>query len=176
MKDIYKKKDHLIKELIALRLRVDALESKEAKRKKLEAQLIQAQKMEAVGQLAGGIAHDFNNLLTAIIGYGHLLKPELSKNIQWHSYVQQILSAAERAANLTNDLLTFSRKQIINPRPVNLNNIINDMGNLLTRIIGEDIEFSTVLTDKDLPVMVDNTQIEQVWQRTQGMPCHMEGI
>ena len=72
--------------------------------------------MEAIGQLAGGVAHDFNNLLTAIIGYGHLLKNEASKDDRMSAYVGQILSAAERAAILTNDLLTFSRKQIINPQ------------------------------------------------------------
>jgi CheY-like chemotaxis protein/two-component sensor histidine kinase len=78
------------------------------------------------------------------------------------SYVGQILSAAERAAILTNDLLTFSRKQIINPQPVNLNKIINNMESLLLRVIGEDIELSTVLTDADLIIMADSTQIDQI--------------
>ena len=130
--------------------------------KKLEAQLLQAQKMEAIGQLAGGVAHDFNNLLTAIIGYGHLLKNEASKDDRMSAYVGQILSAAERAAILTNDLLTFSRKQIINPQPVNLNKIIKNMESLLLRVIGEDIELSTVLTDTDLTIMADSTQIDQI--------------
>ena len=130
--------------------------------KKIEAQLLQAQKMEAIGQLAGGVAHDFNNLLTAIIGYGHLLKNEAGKDDRMSSYVGQILSAAERAAILTNDLLTFSRKQIINPKPVNLNKIIKDMESLLLRVIGEDIELSTVLRDTDLIIMADSTQIDQI--------------
>ena len=130
--------------------------------KKMEAQLLQAQKMEAIGQLAGGVAHDFNNLLTAIIGYGHLLKSETSKDDRMSAYVGQILNAAERAAILTNDLLTFSRKQIINPKPVNLNNIIKNMESLLLRVIGEDIELSTVLTDTDLTIMADSTQIDQI--------------
>jgi len=130
--------------------------------KKLEAQLLQAQKMEAIGQLAGGIAHDFNNLLTAIIGYGHLLKSETSKDDRMSAYVGQILNAAEKAAILTNDLLTFSRKQIINPKPVNLNKIIENMESLLLRVIGEDIEVSTVLSDTDLTIMADSTQIDQI--------------
>jgi signal transduction histidine kinase len=141
----------------------DITERKQAEeeRCKLEAQLLQAQKMEAIGQLAGGIAHDFNNLLTAVIGYGNLLKSEISTD-RLTSYVTQILSAAERAATLTNDLLTFSRKQIINPRPVDLNKLIKEMHKLLSRIIGEDIELSTVLSDKELNTMADSTQIDQV--------------
>ena len=130
--------------------------------KKLEEQLFQAQKMEAIGQLAGGIAHDFNNLLTAVIGYGNLLKAEVTKDEQASSYVNQILSAAERAAVLTNELLTFSRKQIIRPQPVDLNNTIREVEKLLSRIIGEDIELTTILSDKDLTITADSTQIEQV--------------
>ena len=130
--------------------------------KKMEAQLLQAQKMEAIGQLAGGVAHDFNNLLTAIIGYGHLLKKESIEDSPLTAYVGQILSAAERAAVLTNDLLTFSRKQIINLQPVNLNRIIRDIESLLLRVIGEDIDLSTVLTDMDLNVMADSTQVDQI--------------
>lgn len=142
----------------------DITERKRAEedRGKLEAQLLQAQKMEAIGQLAGGIAHDFNNLLTAVIGYGNLLKSEISADARLTSYITQILSAAERAATLTNDLLTFSRKQIINPRPVDLNKLIKEMHKLLSRIIGEDIELSTVLSDKELNTMADSAQIDQV--------------
>ncbi len=131
-------------------------------RKRLEQQLLQAQKMEAVGQLAGGIAHDFNNILTAIIGFGTLLKMETDKHDPLHSYVTQILTSAERAASLTQALLAFSRKQIISPKPVNLNEIIRGIKNLLSRIIGEDIELTTILTDKDLTIMADSGQIEQV--------------
>jgi CheY-like chemotaxis protein len=118
--------------------------------------------MEAIGQLAGGIAHDFNNILTAIIGFGNLLKMEMSSDDMLRSYVTQILNSAERAANLTQALLAFSRKQIINPKPVDLNEIIRTLEKLLSRIIGEDIELSVFLTDKDLTVMADPTQIEQV--------------
>jgi two-component system, cell cycle sensor histidine kinase and response regulator CckA len=130
--------------------------------KKIEEQLLQAQKMEAIGQLAGGIAHDFNNLLTAIIGYGHLLKNDARHDVAMSAYVGHILTAADRAAILTNDLLTFSRKQIMNPQPVNLNMIIKNMESLLSRVIGEDIELSTVLTDADLTILADSTQIDQI--------------
>jgi PAS domain S-box-containing protein len=130
--------------------------------KKLEDQLLQAQKMEAIGQLAGGIAHDFNNLLTAIIGYGHLLKNETSEDKRIGAYVSNILNAAERAAVLTNDLLTFSRKQIVNLQPVNLNTIIKNMESLLLRVIGEDIELSTDLMDAELTILADSTQIDQI--------------
>jgi nitrogen-specific signal transduction histidine kinase/CheY-like chemotaxis protein len=131
-------------------------------RKGLEEQLFQAQKMESVGQLAGGVAHDFNNLLTAIIGYGNLLKTEVSKDNLLVTYVTQILNSAEKAASLTRDLLAFSRRQMIDPRPVNVNNIINSMKGFLPRIIGEDIELSLLLTGEDLTVMADKHQIEQV--------------
>lgn len=131
-------------------------------RKRLEQQLLQAQKMEAIGQLAGGVAHDFNNILTAIIGYGSLLKIETSEDDLLRSYVTQILNSAERAANLTKALLAFSRRQIIRPKPVNLNEIITVLEELLSRLIGEDIELSTALIDKDLTVMADSIQLEQV--------------
>lgn len=131
-------------------------------RKKLEQQLLQAQKMEAVGRLAGGVAHDFNNILTAIIGYGKLLKEEMEPDNPLQNYTTQILNSAERAANLTRALLTFSRKQIISPKPVNINDLINGITRLLNRLIGEDIELITYLSEKDLTIMADSTQIEQV--------------
>jgi PAS domain S-box-containing protein len=131
-------------------------------RKRLEQQLMQAQKMEAVGQLAGGIAHDFNNILTAIIGFGTLVKMETPKNDPMQSYITQILTSANRAANLTQALLAFSRKQIISPKPVDLNEIIRGVKSILSRIIGEDIELSIVLTDQDLIAMADSSQMEQV--------------
>jgi len=140
----------------------DGLISDITDRKRLEEQLLHAQKIEAIGQLAGGIAHDFNNILTAIIGFGSLLKMDIGEDDPLRSYVTQILSSAERAANLTRALLAFSRKQIINLRPVNLNEIINILEKLLSRLIGEDIELSIFLTDEDLTVIADSTQIEQV--------------
>ena len=129
--------------------------------KKLEKQLIQAQKMEAVGQLAGGIAHDFNNILTAIIGYGNLLQMELTEE-KLRTYVVRILKSSQRATNLTKSLLAFSREQLISPKHVNINEIIQGVDNLLSSLIGEDIELQTFLIEKNLTVMADSAQIEQV--------------
>ncbi len=131
-------------------------------RKKLEEQLRQAQKMEAVGQLAGGIAHDFNNILTAIIGYGNITIMKMPDGDPLRAYIGQMISAADRAAALTKSLLAFSRKQIINPEPVKVNVIIERVEKLLHRIIGEDIELKTDLTGKDTTVLADSGQIEQV--------------
>ncbi len=133
-----------------------------SERKHLEQQLRQAHKMEAVGLLAGGVAHDFNNILTAIIGYGNLVKMKLSGDDPVLHYIDQILLASERAANLTNSLLAFSRKQIINPVPVNVNEIIFRIGKLLTRLIGEDIELKMDFEGRDLIILADVGQIEQI--------------
>jgi PAS domain S-box-containing protein len=134
----------------------------ENEKEKLQAQLLQSQKMEAVGQLAGGVAHDFNNILTAMIGYGHLLKMKLKEEDPLKMYADHILSLSDKAANLTKSLLAFSRKQIINPRPVDINEIIKRIDHLLTRIIGEDIQLQTILSENDLIAMADSGQIEQV--------------
>ncbi|HEY6011065.1 MAG TPA: PAS domain S-box protein, partial [Nitrospirota bacterium] len=130
--------------------------------KLLENQLRQAQKMEAVGQLAGGISHDFNNILTAIIGYANLVMMKLPAGDPARAFVDAILSSAERAAHLTSDLLTFSRKQIINLTPVSVNSIIRRVEKLLVRVIGEDIVFRTRLSAKDYTVLADSIQIEHV--------------
>jgi PAS domain S-box-containing protein len=132
-------------------------------RKKLEEQYRQSHKMEAVGLLAGGVAHDFNNILTAIIGYGNLVKMKIAADDPAQVYVDQILSSSERAANLTHSLLAFSRKQIINPQPVNVNEVIAGVGKLLARLIGEDIEFKMDLAARDLTVLADAGQLEQVF-------------
>jgi PAS domain S-box-containing protein len=134
----------------------------EEEKKKLEFQLQQSQKMEAIGHLAGGIAHDFNNMLTAIIGYGNLLNMKIGKESPLKHYVEQILDSSEKSADLTRQLLTFSRKQIISPKQRDLNQLITGMEKLLRRVIGEDIEFATHLADKALTVMMDSGQIEQV--------------
>jgi PAS domain S-box-containing protein len=130
--------------------------------KKLEKQLIQAQKMEAVGQLAGGIAHDFNNILTAITGYGSLLQKKMNKDVHLRAYVDQILESADRAAEVTRSLLAFSRKQIMNPRPYNVNDIIRKFEKLLAMLIGSDIEVRTIFNCHDARSIVDTGQIEQV--------------
>jgi PAS domain S-box-containing protein len=140
----------------------DGLISDITERKKLESQLRQAQKMEAVGQLAGGIAHDFNNILAAIIGYGHVLHMKMREDDPLRRNVEHLLEAADRAAHLTRSLLAFSRKQIINPANVDLNEIIQRMGRFLRRIIGEDIELVTSFQQELATVFADSGQLEQV--------------
>lgn len=131
-------------------------------RKKLEAQLLQAQKMEAVGQLAGGIAHDFNNILTAIMGYGNILQMRMGKDSPLRPPVDNIIASAERAALLTHSLLAFSRKQVILPAPVGVNGIVTRVVKLLAHLIGEDIDIKKVLSDEEIIVMADAGQLEHV--------------
>ena len=130
--------------------------------KNLEAQLRQAQKMEAVGQLAGGVAHDFNNILQAIMGYGSLLLMKMNGDATMRHCVDQILDASNKAAGVTRSLLAFSRKQIMNPRPVDLNDIVRGIEKLLSRLISEDIEITISLTNKNVLCVADAGQIEQV--------------
>ena len=118
--------------------------------------------MEAVGQLAGGVAHDFNNILTAIIGYGSLMKMKMGYDDPSRNYLLQILDSAKRAANLTQGLLAFSRKQVISPKSVRVNKIIENVEKLLRRLIGEDVEMKVTLADDDLTVLADSGQLEQV--------------
>ncbi|MRR57215.1 MAG: hybrid sensor histidine kinase/response regulator [Deltaproteobacteria bacterium] len=140
----------------------ESLRMRQAEKEQLESQLRHAQKMEAIGQLAGGVAHDFNNILCAIIGFGTLLEMGMGKDDPARDHLKQILSAADRATNLTQSLLAFSRKQIINPRHANLNEIVGDIEKMLNRLITEDIELRIVLTERALGVLVDQGQIDQV--------------
>lgn len=128
----------------------------------LESQLRQAQKMEAVGRLAGGIAHDFNNLLMGIIGGVELARIELSDNHSTLQYIDEIEKAAEKAGDLIRQLLTFSRKRIISPRVLNLNNVVRDVEKMLRRVIGENIEVVIKLDDRIKNIKVDQGQMEQV--------------
>jgi PAS domain S-box-containing protein len=128
----------------------------------LEEQLRQAQKMEAVGRLAGGIAHDFNNLLTAIMGYTELATERLKPEDPTRMELSEIEKAAQRAADLTRQLLAFSRKQVLQPRVVNLNQVVSDTDKMLRRLIGEDIELVTSLKERLSSVRADTGQIEQV--------------
>jgi two-component system cell cycle sensor histidine kinase/response regulator CckA len=130
--------------------------------KTLESQLRQAQKMEAIGTLAGGVAHDFNNILTALTGYGTLLQLKLDKGNPLRRYVDQILSASLKGANLTRSLLAFSRKQPITLKSVNLNNIVKGTEKLLRRLLTEDIILKTLLVSDDIMLMADSTQIDQI--------------
>ncbi len=130
-------------------------------REKLEAQLLQAQKMEAIGQLAGGVAHDFNNILTAIIGYSEIISMRMEKDSPLRHFIEQVLTSAGRAAELVNGLLAFSRKQVIHPKPVDLCEVLHGLKKMLGRIIREDIDFRTRVFDKELVVMADKGQIEQ---------------
>ena len=131
-------------------------------RKTLEAQLRQAQKMEAVGRLAGGVAHDFNNALGVILGYSDLLLPNFPAESTQHRFVEEIAKAARRAANLTQQLLAFSRKQTIQPTVLDLNAVVTDTDKMLRRLIGEDIDLIVSRASKLKCVMADRGQIEQV--------------
>ncbi|MGB3095798.1 MAG: PAS domain S-box protein [Candidatus Deferrimicrobiaceae bacterium] len=130
--------------------------------RRVEEQLRQAQKMEAVGRLAGGIAHDFNNLLTAITGYTDLLLMDLPEGELAHREVLEIRKAGDRAASLTRQLLAFSRRQVLQPKVLDLNQVVTDMEKLLRRLIGENIELVTSLSDDLGHVKADPGQIEQV--------------
>jgi signal transduction histidine kinase/CheY-like chemotaxis protein len=130
--------------------------------KSLEEQLMQSQRMEVIGRFAGGIAHDFNNILTAIKGYGEFLMDEMNEGDPLRSYVEAIRSSTDRAANLTKSLLTFSRRQAVALKPVDLNEVIRGVEKLLLRLIGEDIQLRTVLSERSLTVMADAGQMEQV--------------
>jgi two-component system cell cycle sensor histidine kinase/response regulator CckA len=131
-------------------------------RKRLEEQLVQSQKMEAVGRLAGGIAHDFNNLLTIICGYDNLLLKRLSPFDPMRGYAEEILKASERAAALTRQLLAFGRRQIIQPKVLNLNEVLEESMKMLSRLIGENIELKVFAAPDLGNVKVDRSQMEQV--------------
>ncbi len=131
-------------------------------RRSLEEQLNQAAKMEAIGKLAGGIAHDFNNLLTAIQGYSTMLRDQLSERGIVSDKLEQIERSAQRAAELTRQLLAFSRRQILEVKVINLNNLIQDMEGMLSRLIGENIELVTVLDQRLGNVKGDPAQLGQI--------------
>lgn len=129
--------------------------------KKLEERLRHAQNMEAVGQLAGGVAHEFNNILAAIINYGHLLKDAPSGNPESGKFIEKILSLAGKATRISQNLLTYSRKQYLELKPSDLNLIIKNAGQLICNFKGKDIEFVSLPSDGALMIMADENSIEQ---------------
>ena len=131
-------------------------------REQLEGQLRQAQKMEALGRMAGGVAHDFNNLLTVIRGHSDLLLDRLQPEEPLYRSCQQIRKTSDRAASLTRQMLAFSRMQVLQPKVLDLNELIADMGKLLRRLVREDIEFSLRLGDSLGRIKADPSQLEQV--------------
>lgn len=131
-------------------------------RKELEHQLLQSQKMEAIGMLAGGVAHDFNNLLTGILGYTQLILRRLSTADPMRKEIEEVEKASVQAASLTNQLLAFSRQQVLQPRVIDLNDVVIENSRLLRRIIGEDVELVTVLAPDLGCIKADVMQIQQV--------------
>jgi signal transduction histidine kinase len=141
---------------------IEELRAEMAHREDVEKQLIQAQKMEAVGRLAGGVAHDFNNLLTVILGYNEMLREHLTDDPVGSDYVMEAMHASERASALTNQLLAFSRRQVAMPRIVDLNGLVSNIEKMLRRIIGEDIRLELRLDPAVPAVEVDPGHIDQV--------------
>jgi signal transduction histidine kinase/ActR/RegA family two-component response regulator len=139
-----------------------SLQKNATDKEQLESQLRQAQKMDALGRLAGGIAHDFNNLLTVIRGHSELLLDRVQPGDSLHNNSQQILKTADRAASLTRQLLAFSRMQMLQPKVLDVNELIVEMGKLLRRLVREDIEFSLRLGDSLGRIKADPGQLEQV--------------
>jgi PAS domain S-box-containing protein len=145
----------IVRDVTERRRSEDALRSREK-------QLRQAHKMEAVGQLAGGVAHDFNNMLSAIRGYTEVLLNDRTKDESTREALEEIRSATERAASLTRQLLAFSRKQVLQPRPVNPNVVVREMESMLRRLLIGDLELTTVLERDVGQITVDPAQLEQV--------------
>jgi PAS domain S-box-containing protein len=133
-----------------------------SEQQQLEEQLLQAQKIEAVGQLAGGIAHDFNNLLTVILGYCELAQLRAGEDTEIGADLAEIRRAAERASALTRQLLAFSRKQVLQPEVLAPNEVVRDLEQMVRRLIGEDVQLATVLAPDVGTVLVDRGQLQQV--------------
>ncbi|MGM0595646.1 MAG: transporter substrate-binding domain-containing protein [Myxococcota bacterium] len=139
----------------------DKLKANE-ERKKLQAQLLQAQKMEAIGQLAGGVAHDYNNMLSVIIGYTELSLENLPEENPLHDNLKEILTASKRSVRITRQLLAFARKQTINPKTLNLNEVVEGMLKMLRRLIGEDIKITWQPGSGLGKVKIDPMQVDQI--------------
>jgi two-component system, cell cycle sensor histidine kinase and response regulator CckA len=157
----YVLKDRMARLPVAIRRALHEKAERKARRR-LEEQLQQSQKMEAIGRLAGGVAHDFNNLLTIITGYSQLILDHLSADDPVRGQIIQIKEAGDRAAALTRQLLAFSRKQVLSPRLLDLNEVVAGIDKMLRRLIGEDIELITVGSPGLWHVKADPGQIDQV--------------
>jgi signal transduction histidine kinase/ActR/RegA family two-component response regulator len=149
---------NVIKRTLAEKEKTDALEALRS----TERQLIQSQKLEAVGRLAGGISHDFNNLLTVILGYSDIMLRQLGQEHPLRRNLDEIIRASERAAALTRQLLAFSRKQVMQPKVFAVNNVISELEKMLRRMIGEDIELRVNLQPDLGNIKADPVQLEQV--------------
>ncbi|MBW2147859.1 MAG: PAS domain S-box protein [Deltaproteobacteria bacterium] len=143
-------------------IRVLLLIEDHTRERRLEEQFLLAQKMEAIGRLAGGVAHDFNNLLTAITGYTQLLLIKMDLDHSMRREMEEIQKAADRAADLIRQLLAFSRRQVLEPHVLDLNEVVADMDRMLRRLIGEDIELVTVLAPDLGRIKADRSQVEQI--------------
>jgi signal transduction histidine kinase/CheY-like chemotaxis protein len=154
--------DTTTKFAIALNILLDDLSFRVSALRQSEEQLRQAQKMEAVGRLAGGVAHDFNNVLSVILSYGALILQDLKPADPLRADVDEICKAASRAAGLTRQLLTFSRQQVIEPKVIDLGEVLTSMDKMLQRILGEDVELVSIAPKTSGRVKVDPSHIEQV--------------
>jgi two-component system, cell cycle sensor histidine kinase and response regulator CckA len=143
-------------------LRMIGLNRDITRQRSLEAQLLQAQKMEAVGRLAGGVAHDFNNNLTVILGYAELSKLVQVSGDTYHEYLDQIIKAAEHSRDITQQLLAFSRNEVIAPRQVDLNQLLKQTEKTLSRLIGEDVRLKMTTPEAIWPVLIDPAQVHQI--------------
>jgi two-component system cell cycle sensor histidine kinase/response regulator CckA len=157
----YVLKDRLVRLPVAVRRAMEERRLRE-ERARLEDQLLQSQKMEAVGRLAGGVAHDFNNLLQIILSYAEIARERPGLEPEELEDLDEIKKAARRAANLTRQLLAFSRKQVLDPIVMDINTVLRDLVKMLQRLIGEDIEIRFVLAPEPVRVKADPGQIENV--------------
>ena len=158
---------HLRDRIAELERQLDAAHNEQvsthvAERLQLEAQLQQAQKLDGIGRLAGGVAHDFNNLITVIAGYAQMALDELPAQDPLRESMAEIVKAALHGGSLTRQLLAFSRRQISQPRDIEINDVIGDFAKMLKRLIGEDIEVVLSLQPEAGSLLADPYQIEQV--------------